>query len=59
MTSNGIFHPTALVDGRVVATWRMPGGRIALEPFEEIAPEAADALAADGTAVRRFLGLVP
>ncbi len=59
VTSNGVFHPTALVDGRVVATWRMPGGRIVMEPLEAIAPEAADALAADGADVRRFLGLVP
>jgi hypothetical protein len=59
VTSNGVFHPTALVDGRVVATWRMPGGRIVVEPFEAIAPEAAHALTADGADVRRFLGLVP
>jgi hypothetical protein len=57
VTVNGIFRPVALVDGRVVATWRMPGGVVTLDPLEAVAPRALDALAADAEAVLAYLGL--
>lgn len=56
VTSNGIFRPIALAGGRAVATWRMPGGVVELEPFEPLDAGVADALDADAAAVARFLG---
>ncbi|HVF75594.1 MAG TPA: winged helix DNA-binding domain-containing protein [Acidimicrobiales bacterium] len=57
VTSNGVFRPVALVDGRVVATWSMPGGRVELTPLEPVAAEARAALDADAADVERYLGL--
>jgi len=56
VTLNGIFRPFALVGGRAVATWSMPGGRVTLEPFDRItAPVLAD-LDREARDVKRFLG---
>ena len=55
VTSNGIFRPTALVDGQVVATWTMPGGKVTLnrlEPFDDQMTAALESEAAD---IARFL----
>ena len=57
VTSNGIFRPIALVDGRAVATWSLSGTAIALEPFAPLDPGTAVALHEDGDDVRRYLGL--
>jgi hypothetical protein len=55
VTSNGIFRPIALVDGRAVATWGMPRGRVTLAPFGRIpAPVLAD-LEREAADVERFL----
>jgi hypothetical protein len=55
VTANGIFRPFALVDGRAVATWSMPRGRVTLEPFGRItAPIRAD-LEREARDVERFL----
>lgn len=59
VTSNGIFRPTALVDGRVVATWRMPAGRITLRPIAEIPSTAMASLEAEAADVARYLGTAP
>lgn len=56
VTDNGIFRPFALVEGRAVATWRLAGGRIELEPFRRIAAADRRALDADADDVIRFLG---
>ena len=56
VTSNGVFRPFALVDGRAVATWRLPDGEVALDWLTELPAAAHDALAADAADVRRFLG---
>lgn len=56
VTNNGIFRPFALVDGRAVATWRLAGGHVTIEPLERIAPDVLAALEADADGVRRFLG---
>jgi len=56
VTSNGVFRPFALVDGRAVATWRLPGGRVTLEPFGRITASAQADLAREATDVERFLG---
>jgi hypothetical protein len=45
----GIIRATAVVDGGVVGTWTMPGGRVALEP-----PELGAEFAAEVRAVERF-----
>jgi hypothetical protein len=56
ITVNGLFRPFALVRGRAVATWTMPGGKVALAPFAPLAGPDAAALAADAAEVERFLG---
>jgi Winged helix DNA-binding domain len=57
VTVSGIFRSFAMVGGRAVATWRLAGGELTIEPLEEIAPADAEALDADALDVRRFLGL--
>ncbi len=62
ITTNGVFRPTILVDGRAAGIWSMPGGRVELAPFADPpdwpAPVAA-ALADEAEDVRRFLGVLP
>jgi len=55
VTTNGLFRPFALADGRAVATWTFAGGQVTLAPFAPLAPETQAALAADATDVTRFL----
>jgi Winged helix DNA-binding domain len=57
VTTNGIFRPVALVDGRVVATWGLAGGRVSIKPLEPISADALEALVEDATNVLFFLGL--
>ena len=57
VTTNGIFRPVALVRGRVVATWALPGGRLSVAPLEPLTTRDRRALAEDGADVLRFLGL--
>src|SRR5690606_4406680 len=56
VTTNGLFRPTALVAGRVVATWGMADGRVDIRPLEDLDPETTAALEADAEEVRAFLG---
>lgn len=58
VTINGIFRPIALVRGRAVATWRMPGREVELEPFARLGREDRAHLAADAEDVVRFLAAV-
>ena len=55
VTINGIFHPFAMVDGRAVARWRFPGGKVAIEPLGRVTKKAMKALEADAAEVERFL----
>jgi hypothetical protein len=55
VTINGIFRPFALVDGRAVATWRLPKGKVEIEHLERVTKKAAGRLEADATAVEAFL----
>jgi len=57
VTTNGLFRPSALVDGRVVATWGLAGRKVEIRPLEPIAPPVLDALQCDANAVLRFLGI--
>ena len=57
VTSNGIFRPVALVDGRLVAVWSLPRGIVTIRPLEHISRAARQTLAADATDVLRYLGL--
>jgi len=55
VTMNGIFRPFALVGGRAVATWSMPGGRVALAPFGHLAATVLADLHREAADVERFL----
>jgi hypothetical protein len=55
VTINGLFRPIALVRGRAVGTWRMRGGKVALEPFGRLARADATALAQEARDVTRFM----
>jgi hypothetical protein len=57
VTSNGLFRPVALVDGRVVASWGLADGTVTIRLLEEIDAAALDALRKDAAAVLRFFGL--
>jgi len=50
----GIVRATAIADGRAVATWTMPGGRVALEPFGSLPRPVEAALRRECGAVERF-----
>lgn len=52
---NGLFRPFAMVAGRAVGTWSMPGGKVTLTPFAPLSEATAAALAADAAEVERFL----
>lgn len=55
VTTNGLFRPFAMVDGRAVATWRLNGGKVGIEPLGRITKKATAALEADGADVERFM----
>jgi hypothetical protein len=55
VTTNGIFRPFALVEGRAVSTWRLPKGRVEIEHLERVTKKAARELEADAAAVERYL----
>jgi hypothetical protein len=59
VTSNGIFRATLLVGGRAVGTWGFAGGRVRLEPFEELDETVLDALEADAVDVLRYFTASP
>ncbi|HKP88768.1 MAG TPA: crosslink repair DNA glycosylase YcaQ family protein, partial [Thermoleophilaceae bacterium] len=54
--AGGMFRPFAMVRGRAVATWRLRGDEVEVEPFARIARADSAALEADGDAVVRYLG---
>jgi winged helix DNA-binding protein len=55
VTTNGIFRPFALVDGRAVATWRFAGGKVTIEHLGKVTEKAAAALEADAREVEEFM----
>lgn len=59
VTSNGLFRPFALVEGRAVATWGLAGGQVTIRPLERIGRGDLRALEDDALDVLSFLGLPP
>jgi hypothetical protein len=55
VTTNGLFRPFALVDGRAVATWGLSGSTLTVKPLEPLQPAVVKALRADAADVLRFL----
>jgi hypothetical protein len=55
VTRNGIFHPFAMADGRAVAKWGFPAGKVNLQPLERLPEAVAVALKVDAADVVRFL----
>jgi hypothetical protein len=55
VTTNGIFRPFAMVDGRAVATWKLNRGKVTIEPLGRITKKAMAALEEDATDVERFM----
>jgi hypothetical protein len=58
VTTNGLFRPFAMVDGRAVATWRLVKGKVGIEPLGKIAKRDRAALDADAADVERFMAAV-
>jgi hypothetical protein len=52
-----MFGSFALVGGRAVGTWGLPGGQISLTLLEKVSAAHRRALETDAEDVRRFLGL--
>ena len=53
----GWIHPTVVVDGRVVGTWRLgPASQVDVEPFTSLADEVAAGLKTEESRLRTFLG---
>jgi hypothetical protein len=57
VVTGGVFRGFAMVGGRGVATWRLHGPEVAIEPFASVSEADAQALRDDGAAVTHFLGL--
>lgn len=57
VTTNGVFRPFAMVQGRAVATWRLAGGTVTILPLERVRRADLAALEADAGEVLRYLEL--
>jgi hypothetical protein len=57
VTTNGLFRPFLLVEGRAAGLWSLAGGKIMLRPFEPLPAPVTAALEAEAADVRRFLKL--
>jgi Winged helix DNA-binding domain len=57
VTSNGLFRPVALAEGRAVATWRLAQRKVEIHAFTRLEPSEERALRADGEDVLRYLGV--
>ena len=57
----GIVHPTMLVNGRIVGTWKSKSVKnhfvVMVEPFEPLAPEIDEGLEMEVEDIGRFLGV--
>lgn len=59
VTTNGLFRPFALVDGRAVALWSLAGGTVSIRPLELLRPSVVEALRREAGSVLDFLRLPP
>jgi hypothetical protein len=59
VTTNGIFRPIALVDGKAVAIWSLASGVLTITPLEPLSEDVRRALERDAEDVLRFLALAP
>jgi len=57
VTTNGIFRPFALVEGRAVARWGLAGGKVTIEHLSEVRPKDAAALEQEAQRVLEYLAL--
>lgn len=57
VTTNGVFRPIALVDGRVVGTWGLAAGILTIRLFEPITDPVGRALHDEAARVLRYLRL--
>jgi winged helix DNA-binding protein len=57
VTTNGLFRPFVLVDGRACGIWAMPNGRVDLRLWEEPSAALQAALAEEVAAVEAFMRL--
>ena len=57
IVQGGMFGSFALVGGRAVGTWGLPGGQVSLTLLEEVSAAHRNALETDAEDVHRFLGL--
>jgi len=57
VTTNGLFRPVALVEGRVVGWWGLASGVVTITLLEPVAARERAALVADASAVLAFLDL--
>ena len=57
VTTNGLFRPCALVDGRVVGIWALSGTSLTVKLLEKVKASVVNALRADAADVLRFLAL--
>ena len=55
VTSNGLFRPFALVDGRAAAIWKLAGGKVEIEPLTRIKAKDFATLRTEAADVARFL----
>lgn len=55
ITVGGLFNPFALVRGQAVGVWKLPQGRVELEPFGRLRRAEREALEADAAEVKSFL----
>lgn len=53
----GWIHPAVVVDGWVVATWRLRGAHVVVAPFEGLDPSVLGPLEREAAEVGRFLGV--
>lgn len=55
VTTNGLFRPFALVDGRAAGTWALPDGRVRMELFGPQPRATREALEREAAAVEAYL----
>lgn len=55
VTTNGIFKPFAMVDGRAVGSWGYPAGKVTITPFQPLPARVTQALAVEAADIETYL----